>query len=639
MPTPPSFQDSEQTLLYKIANKFSTAAEQGQHIHDYTHMIAVGVDGSVIPDAPSDGDTYGRKDGEWSDISLSSISDMSADARTFNAAADFAAMEDLLATTDTRLEKAYALSSTLFAKKILLTGDSIIDNMTAALKARLGNIYGVSGYGIGTLSAVYAGGAELISAAFTTWMSGDYHSVPSGGTVEFNRNGSLSIPGRTCWLYYVVEPGAGTFKVQTSSNGAAYADVSGYTNVSCDGTLAGVAITFQAAAYGSCKIKVTGLTGSVKIIGAAVYDSASSGYETPGVVVHSIAKGGIDMSQSKLTPAAIAEPILASIAPNVVVQSHIDGAAAITADFPDVVELINGGLATLPSWIVIGPPVAQTDSVAAFEAQAKAQRAWCLSNNATWIDQRLLLGGNIADAIARGSMLDADVHPTAVGIAAVVEGLISELSLHSTKFGPYRSIRVGNASLVPALSNANDRTIRLTGSLRLTVDPNDTTNNQGVLALEDLAGPTGLTDVCSLYFQSNTFKILLNGVTLNLGSGSGQGATLTDAASTASVPQGRLGAPAVPWREIHLGKTITTPGTTGAATINMSSGRVNFAAAATSLVVTNSLVTASSIVIATVATNDTTMTSVQAVAGVGSFTLYANVAPTGETAVNFLVTQ
>jgi hypothetical protein len=64
---------------------------------------------------------------------------------------------------------------------------------------------------------------------------------------------------------------------------------------------------------------------------------------------------------------------------------------------------------------------------------------------------------------------------------------------------------------------------------------------------------------------------------------------------------------------------------------------VNFAAAATSLVVTNSFVDANSVIIATVGTNDVTMTSVQAVAGAGSFTLYANAAATAETRVNWFV--
>lgn len=91
--------------------------------------------------------------------------------------------------------------------------------------------------------------------------------------------------------------------------------------------------------------------------------------------------------------------------------------------------------------------------------------------------------------------------------------------------------------------------------------------------------------------------------------------------------------------DMQFAKTVTAGGTTGAQTINKTTGSVNFAAAAASLVVTNNLVATSSIIIATVATNDATMTSVQAVAGAGSFTLYPNVAPTGETRVNFLVTN
>lgn len=86
-------------------------------------------------------------------------------------------------------------------------------------------------------------------------------------------------------------------------------------------------------------------------------------------------------------------------------------------------------------------------------------------------------------------------------------------------------------------------------------------------------------------------------------------------------------------------KTITTPGTTGAVTINKTTGRVNFAAAATSLVVTNSLATANSICHVTKATNDATMRLGACVAAAGSITIYADVAPAAETAVNFTVTN
>lgn len=85
--------------------------------------------------------------------------------------------------------------------------------------------------------------------------------------------------------------------------------------------------------------------------------------------------------------------------------------------------------------------------------------------------------------------------------------------------------------------------------------------------------------------------------------------------------------------------TLTAAGTTGAQTINKPSGRVNFAAAATSLVVTCDQCNTSCIIKAFVQTNDTTMKSVIGVAASGSFTLYPNAAPTAETAVFFEVVE
>lgn len=86
----------------------------------------------------------------------------------------------------------------------------------------------------------------------------------------------------------------------------------------------------------------------------------------------------------------------------------------------------------------------------------------------------------------------------------------------------------------------------------------------------------------------------------------------------------------------QYGTAIAT-GTTGAQTINKPVGTVNFAAGATSLVVTNSLVTTSTPIQCTIQTNDATMKSVQCVPGSGSFTIYANAASTGETKVYFEV--
>lgn len=83
--------------------------------------------------------------------------------------------------------------------------------------------------------------------------------------------------------------------------------------------------------------------------------------------------------------------------------------------------------------------------------------------------------------------------------------------------------------------------------------------------------------------------------------------------------------------------TITAGGTTGAQTINKSLGAVNFAAGATSLVVTNSIVTTSSIIFCTIRTNDSTAAIKNVVPTAGSFTINLNAAATAETSVGFIV--
>lgn len=96
-----------------------------------------------------------------------------------------------------------------------------------------------------------------------------------------------------------------------------------------------------------------------------------------------------------------------------------------------------------------------------------------------------------------------------------------------------------------------------------------------------------------------------------------------------------LGSPALSWKRIYLDFTNTA--TIGAVTINKAAGRVNVAAAATSVVVTNSYVTAASLVLAVVAQADATAIVKNVVAGVGSFTINLNAAATANCAVNFFV--
>jgi hypothetical protein len=89
---------------------------------------------------------------------------------------------------------------------------------------------------------------------------------------------------------------------------------------------------------------------------------------------------------------------------------------------------------------------------------------------------------------------------------------------------------------------------------------------------------------------------------------------------------------------IQVEGTVTPALTVGAQEINKMCGTVNFAAAASTLVVTNSRVTTSSLVICTIRTVDATATAVTSVVpAAGSFTITLNAGATAETSVGFLV--
>lgn len=83
--------------------------------------------------------------------------------------------------------------------------------------------------------------------------------------------------------------------------------------------------------------------------------------------------------------------------------------------------------------------------------------------------------------------------------------------------------------------------------------------------------------------------------------------------------------------------TTVAPGTTGNQTINKMSGRVNIAAAGTTITVTNSLVDATSIVVAVVANADATALVKNVIPGAGSFIINLNAACTAETPISWMV--
>jgi hypothetical protein len=86
-----------------------------------------------------------------------------------------------------------------------------------------------------------------------------------------------------------------------------------------------------------------------------------------------------------------------------------------------------------------------------------------------------------------------------------------------------------------------------------------------------------------------------------------------------------------------LSNQVTAGGVTGNITIDRPAGTVNFAAAATTLTVTNTYVDINSIILCTARTNDATCSVKNVVAAAGSFVINLTAGCTNETSVGFFV--
>ena len=155
----------------------------------------------------------------------------------------------------------------------------------------------------------------------------------------------------------------------------------------------------------------------------------------------------------------------------------------------------------------------------------------------------------------------------------------------------------------------------------------DDTINEAAVAI---TGGTITSTAGSFTTLSASAAVNLNPASLAVSiAPSGTGNATFGASGTGSTTVQRVGALSV--------LTTDTSGTPGNTTINTLSGRAAFAAAGTTVVVTNSTVTAASKVFVSLRGGDATLTSVRVTPAAGSFTVTGIAAATATTIFDFFV--
>jgi hypothetical protein len=265
-----------------------------------------------------------------------------------------------------------------------------------------------------------------------------------------------------------------------------------------------------------------------------------------------------------------------------------------------------------PAAHVVGVQANSLD-VAYFEAAASAVNYLRFINSAT---------GNRVQILAAGSDTDIGIQlvPKGAGAVTVPNGTAGLPGLRfvaggNAKYGFYAT-GAGSGQLVLATDSTN--LIFFNGSFIILP-------SGSAFRFSSTNDPTGPPD-------SQIFRGGPNALTIAYG---GIPGTLTSGSLIPGSNVQTLGVAATGWGALYVDYTNTA--TVGAVTINKPSGRVNIAASGTSVVVTNSLVTAASHVLVAISTNDATATIKNVVPTAGSFTITLTAAATAQVSIDFLV--
>lgn len=261
-------------------------------------------------------------------------------------------------------------------------------------------------------------------------------------------------------------------------------------------------------------------------------------------------------------------------------------------------------------------------------------------------------GNSIAPGHMLGGLNWARMNKTGstVGLMIANEGKLENLAgtISVGEAGDFQLSQNCSSCSIPALVLVNSSITGNAGTLpAVTHFLAQAPGNTGAMTTEvgfGMIAPTVGTGITNLYgvqipdlTATNVYGIYTG---INAGTGKIQLYLGGSAPSYSEGPFGTLngstlGVGSFGWGALYL--TYTNTATVGAVTMNVPSGRVNIAAAGTSIVVTDSIATAASHIFAQASTADVTCMVKNTVPAAGSFTITMTAGCTAQTTVNFFI--
>jgi hypothetical protein len=255
---------------------------------------------------------------------------------------------------------------TLASFTFLGVGDSMgWRKPTFAIMPYLWNRYGIGGAvfdglvkrAFGNVTTTWAPN----EANYTLWETGEVAFVGSGGSVEWGIQDGLPagvnagyVYSNQITVYSVASATGGTFKVQYSTDRSTWTDVTTLTSINTTDPTGPKALisTGTAPSLGYYTWRVLGLTGTSIIISAKILNTSD-----PGAVCGLIFRGGMTIASSNTVLSAIFNPIIANVAPDLVMWEQKDNPEDYVTGLPTYLNRWDScftAASAQPDWVLVG---------------------------------------------------------------------------------------------------------------------------------------------------------------------------------------------------------------------------------------------------------------------------------------------
>jgi len=296
--------------------------------------------------------------------------------------------------------------------KWLTWGDSMAQGIFERLAPRLrlhlgGQFAGV--YFTGSTRSVTAitstGTITDATTAYDAWPTGAVSTFATGATRTYGVGGASTVCD-TVKVYYVKEPGAGTFKVQIDGE-----DVEGFTSISAAGTLGTLGVVTLDVTRGAHTAKVVNLTGAVRIIGLGFEDSTVS-----GLVPINVSKGGLELpdAMGAATARANFAAFLEDVQPTIITHEMKESATWYQERLTQLLDVFADG-APLADVVLVATPEIGGTAHTGIPEQNATLRALAKQYGHPVFDADIAFG-SYASALAHGLYSEGDtVHYNTAG--------------------------------------------------------------------------------------------------------------------------------------------------------------------------------------------------------------------------------